>query len=569
MDYKNKYLKYHANDTRNIYKNKYLKYHANDTRNIYKNKYLKYKKKYMELKNQIGGATRTFETSINQKQKQILQNIKRYAENITMEDILQYWDEIDSSKDTNTIQTELEMKLVEKTLIWNNLENKEQKKINISGCNKQNTSTSLEGNYTIYRANLIGDRAELTHKMEDNNRLIHINSVIKDIYVCNEKPEEEEEEENVFTVVVTAPIDLHREGNAKEVLPLIHKQLLSHLPQDFKINYIFSDVNIKEKDKLWFDEYEGDLTLKEIFENLMNLKRVNKCSFIEASTVESLNKTKSPYIVLNFAGSEIDSDRFFDIKNQIYFEYNLVFSNTTKFITFLEKVQLFSYRDFLGTKFDMANNLETIYDRLILFLKQFKKSLMEPGNESISFHRIKDVIKENIPKYKIDSPEDKLQERIFKEYYDDIGYNELFDYNLLWKSPEEALKKYIEKYTELENKQKVVEKIKGYLTDYSLHGEINPENITIDIINKAFKQILVIDYLNNVKVQAVKEKAEKENKKPLEVMWEVAKETNEHDWPIMWNDDGKDLLYAIQIRDKQTLFKTDPRGSPGELVEEN
>jgi hypothetical protein len=75
--------------------------------------------------------------------------------------------------------------------------------------------------------------------------------------------------------------------------------------------------------------------------------------------------------------------------------------------------------------------------------------------------------------------------------------------------------------------------------------------------------------LNNVKVQAVKEKAEKENKKPLEVMWEVAKETNEHDWPIMWNDDGKDLLYAIQIRDKQTLFKTDPRGSPGELVEEN
>jgi len=553
------------------YKNKYLKYHANDTRNIYKNKYLKYKKKYMELKNQIGGATRTFETSINQKQKQILQNIKRYAENITMEDILQYWDEIDSSKDTNTIQTELEMKLVEKTLIWNNLENKEQKKINISGCNKQNTSTSLEGNYTIYRANLIGDRAELTHKMEDNNRLIHINSVIKDIYVCNEKPEEEEEEENVFTVVVTAPIDLHREGNAKEVLPLIHKQLLSHLPQDFKINYIFSDVNIKEKekDKLWFDEYEGDLTLKEIFENLMNLKRVNKCSFIEASTVESLNKTKSPYIVLNFAGSEIDSDRFFDIKNQIYFEYNLVFSNTTKFITFLEKVQLFSYRDFLGTKFDMANNLETIYDRLILFLKQFKKSLMEPGNESISFHRIKDVIKENIPKYKIDSPEDKLQERIFKEYYDDIGYNELFDYNLLWKSPEEALKKYIEKYTELENKQKVVEKIKGYLTDYSLHGEINPENITIDIINKAFKQILVIDYLNNVKVQAVKEKAEKENKKPLEVMWEVAKETNEHDWPIMWNDDGKDLLYAIQIRDKQTLFKTDPRGSPGELVEEN
>ena len=60
--YKNKYLKYHVNDTRNIYKDKYLKYHANDTRNIYKDKYLKYKNKYLALKNQLGGATNAAET---------------------------------------------------------------------------------------------------------------------------------------------------------------------------------------------------------------------------------------------------------------------------------------------------------------------------------------------------------------------------------------------------------------------------------------------------------------------------------------------------------------------------
>jgi len=62
MSNKDKYLKYHVNDTRNIYKNKYLKYHANDTRNIYKNKYLKYKNKYLALKNQFGGATNAAET---------------------------------------------------------------------------------------------------------------------------------------------------------------------------------------------------------------------------------------------------------------------------------------------------------------------------------------------------------------------------------------------------------------------------------------------------------------------------------------------------------------------------
>jgi len=39
------------------YKNKYLKYHVNDTRNIYKNKYLKYKNKYLALKNQLGGGS--------------------------------------------------------------------------------------------------------------------------------------------------------------------------------------------------------------------------------------------------------------------------------------------------------------------------------------------------------------------------------------------------------------------------------------------------------------------------------------------------------------------------------
>ena len=39
-----------------MYKDKYLKYNVNDTRNIYKDKYLKYKKKYLKLKSQIGGT---------------------------------------------------------------------------------------------------------------------------------------------------------------------------------------------------------------------------------------------------------------------------------------------------------------------------------------------------------------------------------------------------------------------------------------------------------------------------------------------------------------------------------
>ena len=39
-----------------MYKDKYLKYNVNDTRNIYKDKYLKYKKKYLKLKSQIGGS---------------------------------------------------------------------------------------------------------------------------------------------------------------------------------------------------------------------------------------------------------------------------------------------------------------------------------------------------------------------------------------------------------------------------------------------------------------------------------------------------------------------------------
>ena len=40
------------------YKNKYLKYHVNDTGSLYKDKYLKYKNKYLALKNQLGGATK-------------------------------------------------------------------------------------------------------------------------------------------------------------------------------------------------------------------------------------------------------------------------------------------------------------------------------------------------------------------------------------------------------------------------------------------------------------------------------------------------------------------------------
>ena len=67
----------------------------------------------------------------------------------------------------------------------------------------------------------------------------------------------------------------------------------------------------------------------------------------------------------------------------------------------------------------------------------------------------------------------------------------------------------------------------------------------------------------------MKEKADKENKKPLEVMWEVAKEKNEHDWPIMWDDDGKLLLHEIQKRDNLNLFNKNLESSPIELVEEN
>ena len=208
--------------------------------------------------------------------------------------------------------------------------------------------------------------------------------------------------DNIFTVVVTAAFYLIQVADVpgKEIIQEIHRQLSLKLPNKI-FKYVLSDLN---------DYHKNDI--EDIYKSLSKVVTVK---YIEKTNVTDLNKTTGPYIVLNFAGSEIkgNEDNEGNINNEVYFGYNNIYN--TGGLNFVQKLKIFGDSKINNrpeTICDRLNNINANFnDLLTVIIKKLSKKTNMTASKS----------------WDIDNPDDIIIKQVTNYFKNIKKYNKLWD----------------------------------------------------------------------------------------------------------------------------------------------